>query len=94
MWNYRIIKDGSTYGIYEVIYNDDGKISAHDENPTIVGESVDDLITYLEMMLSDTKKYKDIVLEHGKIKFAPLVDEDEELIEIKDLKDFLKDDER
>lgn len=87
MWNYRIIKDGETYGLYEVIYNDEGEICAHDKKPTIVGESVDELIKSLGMMLSDINRCKDDILEVDKIKFSPLYDETEGLIEIKDLDD-------
>ena len=44
MWNYRIIKDKDTYGLYEVIYNDDGEILAHSEEPEVFGESAEDLV--------------------------------------------------
>jgi len=43
MWNYRIITDKESYGIFEVIYNDDGKICAHTEEPEVVGDSIEDL---------------------------------------------------
>ena len=56
MWNYRIIKDGETYGLYEVFYNDDGEIAAHSETPEVVGESVEDIKSSLELMLKDVKK--------------------------------------
>ena len=92
MWNYRIIKDGETYGLYEVIYNDEGEICAHDEKPTIVGESVDELIKSLEMMLSDINRCKDDILEAGEIKFAPLCDETEGFIEIKNWEDLFNED--
>ena len=77
MWNYRIIKNkDDSYGLYEVFYNDDGKISAHAEKPEVIGESPEDLLTTLRLMLDDAQKcyYKE-VLEHGKIEFAPLYDE-------------------
>ena len=95
MWNYRIIKrevegQPDQYGLFEVFYNDDGEISAHAEEPEVVGESSEDIIKYLNTMLEDANKYKDMVLEYGKIKFAPFYDENEELIEVKDFKDFLK----
>ena len=100
MWNYRIIKKGDVYGLYEVIYNDDGEISAHDEEPTLTGESPEDLLLSIEMMLKDVKKNfsaffppivdEEKILEYDKIKFAPLIDEDEELIEIKDLDDLIE----
>jgi len=76
MWNFRIIKKDDIYGLYEVFYNDDGKIFAHDENPTIIGESVDDLIQYLKMMSSDVDKYKENILNHGEIDFAPIISDE------------------
>lgn len=90
MWNNRIIKhtDGS-YGLYEVIYNDDNEIAAHDSKPTIVGDSVDELIQSLQMMLSDIDKCKHDILDIDKITFAPLYDENDEFVEfnIEDLSD-------
>ena len=90
MWNYRIIKNGETYGLYEVIYNDEKQIAAHSENPELESHDVDDLIESLEMMLEDAKKCKNNILEHDQIQFAPLYDENEESIEIDDLDDLLK----
>ena len=92
MWNYRIIKrevDGQPdqYGLFEVFYNDDGEITAHADEAEVVGESSEDIIEYLNTMLEDANKYKDMVLEYGKIKFSPFYDENETLIEVKD---FLK----
>jgi hypothetical protein len=73
MWNYRIIKDKNTYGLYEVMYNDDGEIFAHSEEPEIVGEDPKDLLDTLELMIHDVNKHiidgKEI-LEIDKIKFA------------------------
>ena len=73
MWNYRIIKDKNTYGLYEVMYNDDGEIFAHSEEPEIVGEVAKDLLVALELMIHDVNKHiidgKEI-LEIDKIKFA------------------------
>lgn len=80
MWNYRIIKDENNYGLYEVMYNDDGEIFAHSEEPEIVGESPEDLLESLQLMLKDVKKHFNYffpceinekkILELGKIKFA------------------------
>jgi hypothetical protein len=73
MWNYRIIKDKDAYGLYEVMYNDDGEIFAHSEEPEIVGEDPKDLLDTLELMIHDVNKHiidgKEI-LEIDKIKFA------------------------
>mgnify|MGYP001385814533 CR=1 FL=1 len=80
MWNYRIIKlsDG-TYGLYEVIYNDDGEISALSEETDLIFDSVKDLLNSLRLMLDDAQKSSYNVLEMDKIKFAPLVDESEKM---------------
>ena len=47
MWNYRIIKKENDHGLYEVFYNDDGKISAHTDKPILVEESPEDLLNSL-----------------------------------------------
>lgn len=78
MWNYRIIKNkDNSYGLYEVIYNDDGEISAHSENSEIIGESPQDILQTLRLMLDDANKSFYNILEYDKIKFAPLCDESE-----------------
>ena len=78
----------------------DGEISAHDEEPTLTGESPEDLLRSIEIMLKDVKKNfssfyplvvnEEKILKYDKIKFAPLIDKDEELIIIKDLDDLIK----
>jgi len=80
MWNYRIIKreiesQPDQYGLYEVIYNDEGEISAHSEKPELVGESPEDLLTALRLMLDDAQKSYYKVLKYSEIEFAPLYDE-------------------
>ena len=73
MWNYRIIKtDSNNYGLFEVIYNDDGEISAHTENAEVLGESAKDLIDTLRLMLGDAEKSYYNILNQNEIKFAPL----------------------
>jgi len=67
MWNYRIIKDKDTYGLYEVMYNDDGEICAHSENPEIIGESPEDLLDTLQLMLANTKNMS-VIFFHLKLK--------------------------
>jgi hypothetical protein len=100
MWNYRIIKDGDDYGLYEVFYNEEGEIALHSENPDVVGESVDDIIKSLELMLGDAKKHQGsdkmdniLVLEKDKIEFKDLVDPNEKMItyDIDDLDKLLDD---
>ena len=96
MWNYRIIKfpmkdnHEYDYGLYETFYNEQGEVCGHDEVPTIVGASVEEIQKTLEMMMNDVNRCKDNVLEGDKIKFAPFYDENEGLIEIKDMESFLK----
>lgn len=96
MWNYRIIKDKDNYGLYEVMYNDDGEIFAHSEEPEIVGEDPKDLLDTLELMISDVNKHiidgKEI-LEIDKIKFAkPCEDFDGcEEVTFEELENIIKD---
>ena len=102
MWNYRIIKNKKTYGLYEVMYNDDGEIFAHSEKPEIVGESPEDILETLKLMLRDVKKHfsyffpieinEEKILELDKIKFAkPCEDYDKgEEITMEELDDILK----
>ena len=87
MWNYRIIKDDETYGLYEVFYNEKGEIALHSENPDVVGESVDDIVKSLELMLGDAKKHQGsdkidniLVLEKDEIEFKDLIDPNEKMI--------------
>lgn len=96
MWNYRIIKNKDTYGLYEVMYNDDGEICAHSEEPEIVGESPKDLLDTLELMIHDVNAHiidgKEI-LELNKIKFHEFCKDldKSETITIEELDDLLKD---
>ncbi|MDB4348403.1 hypothetical protein OAA62_00660 [bacterium] len=96
MWNYRIIKDKDTYGLYEVMYNDDGEICAHSEKPEIIGESPTDLLDTLELMIHDVNKHiidGDKILNLNKIKFSEFckdIDKGEE-ITLEQLDDILKD---
>ena len=96
MWNYRIIKDKDTYGLYEVMYNDDGEICAHSEKPEIIGESPTDLLDTLELMIHDVNKHiidGDKILDYNKIKFSEFCkDMDKsEVITLEQLDDILKD---
>lgn len=89
MWNYRLIKHkDDTVGLYEVIYNDDKQISAHDQHPTLIGDNADDILDTIKLMLNDVIKCKDDILHIDKIKFAPLVDPDDEFVEV-DVDEFL-----
>lgn len=95
MWNYRIIKlaekgslDGTDhyYGLCETFYNDDGEICAHDETPSIVGESVDDIKKTLSLMSKDADKYE--VLDGETIEFSEW--ETGEVVEISDIETFFE----
>ena len=70
MWNYRIIKRKNSYGLYEVIYNDDGEIFAHSEEAELESHSPEELIETLNMMLDDANKSKQNILIYDQIKFA------------------------
>ena len=89
MWNYRLIKDKELFGLHEVMYNDDGKIFAHTEKPEITGESVEDIISTLNLMLGDAEKYKEDILIKDEIEFASVDWGEEEKIEYKNLEDLL-----
>jgi hypothetical protein len=90
MWNYRIIKNKDFYGLYEVIYNDDGDICAHSEKPEIEDYNVKDLLTTLRLMLDDAQKSSYNILYANEIKFAKIC-EDEETIPFEGFDSFLKD---
>lgn len=82
MWNYRIIKrevegQADQYGLFEVFYNDEGKISAHAEEPELVEESPESLLTTLRLMLDDAQKSYYKILKYNEIDFAPLYDEED-----------------
>ena len=52
-----------SYGVHEVFYDDKGKISSWTGEPDIVGESEDEVVHILEMMLRDVKRVKGRVLD-------------------------------
>ena len=95
MWNYRIIKlaekgnlsgEDHYYGLCETFYNDDGEICAHDEVPTIVGDSVEDIKKTLSMMSKDVEKHE--VLNGEEIEFSEW--NTGEVTEITDLESFFE----
>jgi len=69
MWNYRIIKRASKdepecyYALNEVFYKENGKPMAFSDADTIVGNSPEEIIEVLEIMLADTKKNRPILTE-------------------------------
>ena len=70
-WNFRIIKttkdDVDFFGLYEAFYNKAGELCAHDEEPTLIGDSAEDIKKTLEMMINDVEKHE--VLDGDKIEF-------------------------
>lgn len=93
MWNYRIIKRGDSYGLYEVMYNDEGEIFAHSEDPELECHTPEELIQTLNMMLEDGNKSKKNILTYDEIKFAkPCEDYDKgKVITFEELDGILKD---
>lgn len=68
-WNYRIMKRKCPetkeiyYALNEVFYKKNGNLMAYSERDDIVGGSPEEVIKTLEMMLTDAKKDRPILLE-------------------------------
>ena len=68
-WNYRIIKrvnkenNYTYYTLNEVFYHDDGKPRSYCERDEVMGDTKDEIIDRLEMMLTDAKKDRPILTE-------------------------------
>ena len=68
-WNYRIMKrkcpetNEIYYALNEVFYKEKGELMAYSERDDIVGDSPEEVIKTLEMMLTDAKKDRPILLE-------------------------------
>ena len=68
-WNYRIMKRKCPetkeiyYALNEVFYKKNGNLMAYSERDDIVGDSPEEVIKVLEMMLNDAKKNRPILLE-------------------------------
>ena len=63
MWNNRIVKhkkdDAVWYSVHEVFYNDNGGINGYTEDPiSIVGETVEEVKSQLEMIMKDIEKHE------------------------------------
>ena len=89
MWNYRIIKDKYTYGLYEVFYNDDGEITAHADEAQVIGDKPEEILESIMLMQKDAQKSLSNILEMDKIKFASMYDE-KDLGEAMTLEEFKK----
>lgn len=69
-WDYRVVEDKGTFAIYEVYYNDTGKITAITENPLgPQGETVKELEEDIEYF---RRALEMPVLRMGEIVFAPM----------------------
>jgi hypothetical protein len=68
-WNYRIIKrkckvTGDVYyGLNEVFYKKTGELLAFSDEDDIVGDSPQEIVEVLYMMLADAKKDRPILTE-------------------------------
>ena len=76
-WNYRIVKTYSEefkkyeYMLTEVFYHSNGSLMAYSADNNIYGESREEIIEYLEMMLKDAKKDQPILEEEDFKKVNP-----------------------
>ena len=61
-WNYRLVKykdEREGYGIHEVYYDDKGDIDAWEDMPAdLVGDSPEEMVTALGLMLASIQKRK------------------------------------
>ena len=68
-WNYRIIKrvnkenNYTYYALNEVFYKETGEATAFSEYDDVTGESPQEIIEVLKMMLKDAKKNRPILTE-------------------------------
>ena len=79
MWNNRIVqheKDGIIWcSVHEVFYNENGGINGYTEEPiTIVGDTVEDVKSQLEMIAKDIEKHE--VIDASTVKFEDWHDEE------------------
>ncbi len=81
-WNYRIVKTYNKecklyeYMLTEVFYHSNGSVMAYSADNNIYGESREEIIEYLEMMLKDAKKDQPILEEEDFKKVNPDYDLD------------------
>lgn len=68
-WNYRIMRRKCKetgeiyYALNEVFYNRDGSLMAYSETDEVVGNTKDEIISVLEMMIKDAKKKQPVLTE-------------------------------
>ena len=80
MWNNRIVKhkkdDAVWYSVHEVFFNSRGDIFGYTEEPiTILGETVEEVKTQLEMIIKDIEKNE--VIDASTVKFKDWYDDDD-----------------
>ena len=81
MWNYRILEETDTnknkwYSLREVYYNEKDEVAGYSAIPkACMGETVDELIVCIRMMLKDAEKSKNDILIDGKIECKGFEDE-------------------
>jgi hypothetical protein len=51
------------YTLNEVFYHDDGKTKSYSERDEVMGDTKDEIVDRLEMMLADAKKDRPILTE-------------------------------
>ena len=84
MWNNRIVKhekDGIIWcSVHEVFYNENGGINGYTDKPiTIVGETVEDVKSQLEMIAKDIEKHE--VIDASTVKFEDWYSDDSDDID-------------
>ena len=87
MWNNRIVKhekDGIIWcSVHEVFYNENGGIVGYTDKPiTIVGETVEDVKSQLDMIIRDIEKHE--VIDASTVKFEDWYSDDvDDIAEVK-----------
>ena len=80
MWNNRIVKhEGSTgevwHSVHEVFYSENGGVNGYTEDPiTILGKTVEDVKSQLEIIMRDIEKHE--VIDASTVEFEDWHDEE------------------
>ena len=67
-WNYRIMRrkckeTGEMYYSLNEVFYEDGKLSMYSETNEVIGNTKDEIISVLEMMIKDAKKKQPVLTE-------------------------------
>ena len=67
-WNYRIMRrkckeTGEMYYSLNEVFYKDGKLSMYSETNEVIGNTKDEIISVLEMMIKDAKKKQPVLTE-------------------------------